>query len=162
MAFDSADQRRIMGCFATGVTVITTTDGESATGFTANSMTSLSLDPPLVLFALKKTAGSHAAFVSSKKFAVNILTVEQEAVSNRFASPGPKEFSDLNTTTAETGSPILSDSLAWVDCKLVDVIPGGDHDIFIGEVLAGDVNGGEPLLYFGGYRQLAAKPQEAS
>ena len=157
MAFDPAEQRRIMGCFATGVTVITTTNGDSPTGFTANSLTSLSLEPPLVLFALKKTAGTHASFVASKKFAVNILTAEQEAISNRFASPGPKDFSDLNVKTAETGSPILADSLAWVDCRLTEVLPGGDHDIFVGEVVAGDVHGGEPLLYYGGYRQLAPK-----
>lgn len=155
MAFDPAEQRRIMGTFATGVTVVTTC-GEPATGLTANSVTSLSLDPPLVLFALAKKAGSHQAFRDSGCFAVSILSDKQQDISNRFATPGPKDFSSLNIKTAQTGSPIIADSLAWVDCKLVEVLPGGDHDIFIGEIVAGELNGGNPLLYYSGkYRGLA-------
>lgn len=160
MAFDGKEQRRIMGCFATGVTVVTT-DSEPPTGLTANSVTSLSLDPPLVLFAVDKKAGSLEAFKETRRFAVSILTAEQQDISNRFATPGPKDFSDLKTQTAETGAPILSDSLAWVDCKVVDILPGGDHDIFIGEVLAGDAKEGDPLLYYAGkYREVAPLPAE--
>lgn len=155
MAFDPAEQRRIMGTFATGVTVVTTS-GEPNTGLTANSVTSLSLDPPLVLVAVDKKAGSHQAFQDSKCFAVNILTDKQHDISNRFATPGPKDFSDLDIKTAETGSPIIADSLGWVDCKLVEVLAGGDHDIFIGKIVAGELNGGDPLLYFAGkYRDVA-------
>lgn len=158
MAFDPALQRRILGSFATGITVVTTS-GNPPTGLTANSVTSLSLDPPLVLFALDKKAGSWKAFQESKCFAVNILTEAQQPVSNRFATPGPKDFSDLAIRTAETGAPILSDCLGWVDCRLVSVLPGGDHDIFVGEIVAGELNGGEPLLYFSGkYRSLAPLP----
>lgn len=155
MAFDGQELRKIMGSFATGVTVVTT-DSEPPTGLTVNSITSLSLDPPLVLFAVDKKAGSLAAFNETRRFAVSILTTEQQDISNRFATPGPKDFSDLAIKTAETGAPILAGALAWADCRVVDVLPGGDHDIFIGEVVAGDVNVGNPLLYFAGkYRDVA-------
>ncbi len=155
MAFDPAEQRKILGSFATGVTVITT-KGESPTGLTANSVTSLSLDPPLVLFAVDKRASSLQAFRDAGCFAVNILTAEQQEISNRFASPGPKDFSDLDTRTAETGAPVLNGSLGWVDCRLQYVLPGGDHDIFVGEIVAGEYHGGDPLLYFAGkYRDIA-------
>jgi flavin reductase (DIM6/NTAB) family NADH-FMN oxidoreductase RutF len=154
MAFDGQELRKIMGSFATGVTVVTT-DTDPPTGLTANSVTSLSLDPPLILFAVDKKAGSLAAFNETRRFAVSILTTEQQDISNRFATPGPKDFSDLSIRTAETGAPILADALAWADCRVVDVLPGGDHDIFIGEVVAGDVNVGDPLLYYAGkYREI--------
>jgi len=157
MAFDSGMQRKIMGRFATGVTVVTS-GGDEPAGLTANSVTSLSLDPPLVLFALAGKSGSQQAFRDSGCFAMSILSAAQQEISNRFASPGPKDFSGLNTCTAETGAPILADSLAWVDCRLREVVTGGDHDIFIGEIVAGDVvqDDGAPLLYFaGGYREIA-------
>lgn len=155
MAFDPAEQRRIMGSFATGVTVVTT-NSEPPTGLTANAVASLSLDPPLVLVAVDKKASSHQAFQETRCFAVNILTARQQSVSNRFATPGPKDFSDLNIKTAETGAPIIADSLGWLDCQLHEVLPGGDHDIFVGKIVAGELNAGEPLLYYSGkYRDLA-------
>ena len=155
MAFDPAEQRKILGSFATGVTVITT-NSEPPTGLTANSVTSLSLDPPLVLFAVDKRASSLQAFKDTGCFAVNILTSEQQEISNRFASPGPKDFSDLDVKTAETGAPVLNGSLGWVDCRLQYILPGGDHDIFVGEIVAGEFHGGDPLLYFAGkYREIA-------
>jgi len=156
MAFDSKKQRKIMGHFATGVTVVTT-DGEAGShGLTANAVASLSLDPPLVLVAVDKGAASLDYLKKNRCFAVNILRLDQEEVSRRFATPGPKDFSDLNTTTALTGSPILADCLAFLDCRVFEVLPGGDHEIFVGEIVAGDYQGGEPLLYFSGsYRRLA-------
>ena len=129
MAFDGKELRKIMGSFATGVTVITT-DSEPPTGLTANSVTSLSLDPPLILFAVEKKAGSLAAFNETRRFAVSILTTAQQDISNRFATPGPKDFSGLSIKTAETGAPILADALAWSD--------------------------GDPLLYYSGkYCEIA-------
>ena len=89
-------------------------------------------------------------------FAINILRLDQEDISRRFATPGPKDFSDLNITTAATAAPILTDCLAFVDCRVVEILPGGDHEIFVGEIVAGEYHGGEPLLYYaGGYRRLA-------
>ena len=145
-----------MGKFATGVTVASTKVGDETWGMTANAVTSLSLDPPLVLLAVVRESQSHAKFKAGGCFALNILTSDQEAISTRFASAGPKDFGDLETTTGTTGAPILVGCLGWVDCKLVDVLSGGDHDIFVGEVLAGDTGEGQPLLFYSGkYAQLS-------
>jgi flavin reductase (DIM6/NTAB) family NADH-FMN oxidoreductase RutF len=156
MAFDSLTQRRIMGHFATGVTVVTAYQNGDIYGMTANAVTSLSLHPPLILVAVDKSAAMHASLTESRCFAVNILTESQEHLSRRFAMRGPKEVNDLTWSKAASGAPILADALAWVDCRLYEVLPGGDHDIFIGEILAGDSRDGRPLLYYGGkYRRLA-------
>lgn len=156
MVFDSKEQRRIMGKFATGVTIASTKVGAETWGMTANAVTSLSLDPPLVLLAVVRESQSHAKFKEAGCFALNILTSQQEDLSTRFASAGPKDFADLETKVAETGAPILAGALGWVDCRLVEILPGGDHDIFLGEVVAGDARDGEPLLFFGGkYARLA-------
>ena len=136
MAFDSATQRKIMGHFATGVTVVTTGGAAGAHGLTANAIASLSLDPPLVLVAVDKKAHSMDFLKANRCFAINILTLEQETISRRFATPGPKDFHDLAVRTGETGAPILADCLAFVDCRVVDILPGGDHDIFIGQILS--------------------------
>jgi flavin reductase (DIM6/NTAB) family NADH-FMN oxidoreductase RutF len=155
MTFDSKKQRRILGHFATGVTVVTTGGVAGLHGMTANAVASLSLDPPLVLVAVDKRALTLEYLAKNRCFAVNILRLEQEAISRRFAAPGPKDFSDLETTSATTDSPILSGSLAYLDCKIVEILPGGDHEIFVGEILAGEHHGGEPLLYYAGsYRRL--------
>ena len=157
MAFDPQVQRRIFGRFATGVTVVTTRRNGELHGMTANAVTSLSLDPPLVLVAVDRRAGMHAALHQGQCFALSILGDGHEHLSRRFATSGPKEFGDLTLTTAVTGAPILTDALAWVDCRITQVLPGGDHDIFIGEILAGDhAEDGRPLLYYAGkYRRLA-------
>lgn len=156
MAFDALAQRRIMGHFATGVTVVTARQQDEIHGMTANAVASLSLHPPLILVAVDKTATMHAALTACRHFAVNILSEAQEPLSRRFALRGPKDVSDLTWSTAASGAPILTDALAWVDCRLTEILPGGDHDIFIGEILAGDCRDGAPLLYFcGKYCRLA-------
>ena len=156
MTFDSKKQRQILGHFATGVTVVTT-DGEAGShGMTANAFASLSLHPPLVMVAVDKRAAMLDFLTKNRCFAVNILRADQEELSRRFATPGPKDFSDLNVTTAATGSPILVDGIAHLDCRVYDILAGGDHEIFVGEILTGEYRGGEPLLYFAGrYRKLA-------
>jgi flavin reductase len=157
MGFDSKLQRKIFGKWATGVTVVTTDGPAGKGGLTANAVASLSLDPPLVLVAVAKTAGSHAEIKQNGCYAINILAQHQEEASKRFATPGPKDFSGFTWKTAATGAPVLEGALAYVDCRLREILPGGDHDIFVGEVLAGDASDdGVPLLYFSGkYRQLA-------
>ena len=109
MTFDPQDQRRIMGKFATGVTVASTRNGDDTWGMTANAVTSLSLDPPLVLLCVKQDGQSHTQFSEAGCFVLNILSAKQQAISDRFAFKGPKDFSDLEFTTAETGAPILAD-----------------------------------------------------
>lgn len=154
--------RKVMGQFATGVTVITTQSADHLFGFTANSYTSVSLDPPLILFCLHKDSQGCPIFLHNQVFAVNILAAEQMEVSNGFASKdlSPQErFGLVNYSTATTGSPIIEGAMGWLDCRLSSSIESGDHVIFIGEVV--DMNYDEskgPLLYFqGGYREIAAE-----
>ncbi len=156
MGFDPVLQRRIMGMFATGVTVVTTSDGTNHNGLTANAVTSLSLDPPLVIVAVDRRAQSHKSISDNRCFAVNILAGDQQPLSDRFAKSGPKDFSDLDFKKDATGSPILGGTLGYADCRVTHILPGGDHDIFVGEIVAGEAGTGLPLLYFQGkYRQIA-------
>jgi flavin reductase (DIM6/NTAB) family NADH-FMN oxidoreductase RutF len=146
-----------MGRFATGVTVATTRVGDELFGMTANAVTSLSLDPPLVLLCVDKGAQFLTALKESGFFALSILAESHVAISRRFAQKGPKEFSDLRPITAVTGAPILPDALGWLDCKVANVVPGGDHEIFIGEIVAGNCRDGRPLLFFAGnYAKLSS------
>lgn len=147
-----------MGRFATGVTVVTARVGETLHGMTASAVASLSLDPPLVLVAVDKKAAMHSALSASGWFALNILSEEQESLSRRFAAPGPKEFSDLSLADSLRGAPVLAGTLGHVECRLAEILPGGDHDIFIGEIVAGSHSEGRPLLYYAGkYAMLAAE-----
>lgn len=156
MTFDAQLQRKIMGCFATGVTVVTCEHDGKLHGMTANAVTSLSLDPPLVLVAVAKTAGFHATLTAARSFAMNMLSEAQQDLSNRFAQKGEKPFDDIPHTCGETGAPIFNEALAHVDCQLEEILAGGDHDIFIGRIVAGKAGEGRPLLYFNGqYRSLA-------
>jgi flavin reductase (DIM6/NTAB) family NADH-FMN oxidoreductase RutF len=160
MPFDTTLQRKIMGHFATGVTVVTTRVGEEFYGMTANAVASLSLNPPMVLVCVDKRAAMHEYLRTSMCYGMNFLAESQEAISTRFAMKGPKSFSDLDWFSAETGSPIFRDSLAYVDCQVVDIAAGGDHDIFIGQIVTGDLlhASDAPLLYFSGkYRKLASE-----
>ena len=108
MTFDSKKQRKIMGQFATGVTIVTTGGEAGQHGLTANAVASLSLEPPLVLVAVEKRAHSLDYLKKNKCFAINILRLDQEDVSRRFAIPGPKDFTGLDITRATTAAPILS------------------------------------------------------
>jgi flavin reductase (DIM6/NTAB) family NADH-FMN oxidoreductase RutF len=147
-----------MSHFASGITVITTRygEGDQIWGMTANSFISLSLDPPLVLVAVDRRNSMVEYIQQGQCFAINILTTEQEAISRQFATRGPKDFSGLTLTVAETGAPILADVLAYLDCRVTQVVPGGDHDIFIGEVVAGAIHEGHPLLFYNNrYTRLA-------
>jgi flavin reductase len=158
VAFDPKEQRRIFGRFATGVTVLSTVADEETWGMTANAVTSLSLEPPLVLVAVVRNSATDTYLKSSRRFALNILGAEQRNLSTRFSGPGPRDFSDLETKTAVTGCPILVEAIAWVDCRVVEIFSGGDHEIFIGEIVAGDAHQGEkkPLLFYSGqYARLA-------
>ena len=102
---------------------------------TANAVMSLSLDPPLVVVSVDKSATMHSALSDGQCYAINILTREQEHLSNRFATPGPKDFSDLKWRDGKTGAPILDGTLGYLDCKLVNILPAGDHDMFVGEII---------------------------
>src|SRR5215469_3625196 len=117
MAFDSKLQRKIMGRFATGVTVVTTAGAGGMGGLTANAVASLSLDPPLVLVAVDKRAGSYSEIKMNGCYAVNILSLDQEEISRRFATPGPKDYSGLAWKRVMTGAPVFDGTLGYVDCR---------------------------------------------
>lgn len=151
---DTPEFRRILGHWASGVAIVTTRTAEGrACGLTANAFTSLSLDPLMVLVCIEKNADTHDCVEQSGTFAVNILRSDCETLARRFAAwEVERKFEGLAHHAEQTGSPVLDDALAWVDCRLVAQHDGGDHTIFVGEVLAGDAKEGTPLLYYrGGY-----------
>jgi flavin reductase (DIM6/NTAB) family NADH-FMN oxidoreductase RutF len=156
-SFDSRAFRDALGWFATGVTIITARGkaGEPL-GFTASSFSSVSLDPPLVLFSLNRRANSIDGFAESGHFAVNVLARHQQALSTRFASALGDRWDGVEWEDGVTGCPILKDALAVFDCATHAIHDGGDHAIFVGRVLALRVERhGEPLLYCrGAYRAL--------
>jgi len=148
-----ADLRNTLGAFVTGVTVATTVDAAGRPrGLTANSFTSVSLNPALILVCISESAASYAAFAACKRFAVNILSERQRHVSALFASQSPDKFRRVRWTMSRGGAPLLDDSLAWLDCRLHTLIPCGDHAIVVGEVTGYSADAGRPLGYFrGGY-----------
>jgi len=155
--FDQAGYRKTLGSFLTGVTVVTTTDetGEP-TGFTANSFTSVSLDPPLILVCLAKTSFLCTAFSQSKSFVVNILSDQQTEISTLFSSPVRDRFSQANWRKERTGSPVIDGVIAWLDCETQNIIDAGDHVVLMGEVVAFDYSSASPLGFLrGNYVQLA-------
>jgi flavin reductase (DIM6/NTAB) family NADH-FMN oxidoreductase RutF len=156
MPFDRNELRRVMGHFATGVTIVTTHDGEGRCyGLTANAVSSVSLDPPLILICVDKRAESHPAFALSQSFVVNILSDEQEELSRRFAVSGGEKFVGLACRSGGTGAPIIEGALAHVECRVIASHDAGDHTIHIGEVESADAGTGRPLLFFRGrYHRL--------
>jgi flavin reductase (DIM6/NTAB) family NADH-FMN oxidoreductase RutF len=157
---DVTDQRALrntLGAFATGVTVVTMRDEDGQPwGFTANSFTSVSLDPPLVLFCLAKNAGSLAAFRNASHFAVNILADQQRDVSMLFASGDRDKFDHVAYRDANSGCPLLKDTAAWLDCVMYQSVDGGDHIIFIGRITDFAAQNVAPLGYCrGAYVPLA-------
>ena len=150
------DFRRVLSQFATGVTILTTTDGDGRpTGLTASAFCSVSLDPPLVLVCVDHKSQSYPALRDSQRFAVNVLTTEQEAASRRFASTRLDKFDAVAFTLGELGVPLIDGALAQLECVTVSAYVEGDHTIFVGRVERARVGAGEPLLYFRGrYERL--------
>jgi len=152
MNFDSRTFRKAMGCFPTGVTVVTTLGGDGApVGVTVSSFSSLSLDPPLVLFCLDNRAGSFEAFKNSKHFAIHVLRQEQRELSITFASKLDDKWKNVTFETNDEGVPLLGNCMAVFECKTHSLVPGGDHHIVIGEVQRLNFSEvGEALVYFRG------------
>lgn len=154
MALDRIELRRVMGHFATGVTVVTAAaeTGEPY-GLTANAVASVSLEPPLVLACVEAGSDTHPHIRAARAFAISVLAADQESVARRFAEwAAADKFRAVAYRREVTGAPVLEDALAWVDCRLWAEYPGGDHTIFVGEVVAGDAREGAPLIFYrGGY-----------
>lgn len=137
--------------FATGVAIVTTTDGQgNLCGLTLNSVTSVSLDPPLLLVCLANDSSTLAALNRSNSFCVHYLSAEQQALSNRFAKKLDDKFSDVSHSIGETGCPIIEGVVAFCECEVEGRFPGGDHTIVVGAVKRTSVLGGEPLVFHRG------------
>jgi flavin reductase (DIM6/NTAB) family NADH-FMN oxidoreductase RutF len=158
-AFSGQEFRQAAGSFVTGVTVVTSRDGEHGYGMTANSFSSVSLDPPLVLICIGLTSEGGEVISRNGVFAVNVLSAEQEPLSRFFASKdrprGLDAFRGVDHHEAVTGSPLLDGAVVHMDCRLAATHEAGDHLIFIGEVLAIGVEPeAKPLIFHGGGYQL--------
>ena len=156
---DTAEFRRVVGHFATGVTVVTTRRGDGFSGLTASAFCSVSLDPTLVLVCVDRQADSHDCIAECGAFAVNVLAEDHggETLARRFADTElTNKFVGVAFHAERTGCPVLDEALAWMDCRLAQRFDGGDHTVYMGEVLAADAVEGTPLLYYrGGYGRFA-------
>jgi flavin reductase (DIM6/NTAB) family NADH-FMN oxidoreductase RutF len=133
--FDARDLRNALGTFATGVAIITTRDESGRLyGLTGNSFSSVSLDPPLVLWSLSVDAPSLPAFRAATHFGVNVLGTPQRELAIRFARAHPNKFENVAHTLGEYGVPLIDDAVAHFECRIVDRYYGGDHEIFLGRV----------------------------
>ena len=154
---ESPQFRQLLGRFATGVTVLTTRSPKGQPiGMTASSVASVSLDPPLVLVSVEKVHDMHAALESGTHFVLNILSSEQEALSRAFAASEPDRFRGVSYRENQRGIAILDGVVAHIECEKQAAVQGGDHTVFIGLVVGGDVSDRRPLLYYrGGYAGLS-------
>ncbi len=135
MTFDAREFRNALGCFATGIAVVTSMkEGGVPLGITVNSFSSVSLEPPLILFSLGHTGNHCQEFKESGKFAVNILSATQKDLCDRFASPQPDRFTGIDYDPGENGSPVFGNSLAVIECETWKAVEAGDHLIFICQV----------------------------
>jgi flavin reductase (DIM6/NTAB) family NADH-FMN oxidoreductase RutF len=151
MTVDPRSFRAALGQFASGIAVVTTRDREGRPlGLTVSSFCSVSLDPPLVLVCVDGRSETHAAFAESGLFGISVLAEGQEAVSERFARPGPAKFADVEMITGERGTALVPGALAHIECGLAAAHAAGDHTIYVGAVLALGVRPGRPLVYHGG------------
>ncbi|RST61159.1 flavin reductase [Siminovitchia terrae] len=148
---DSREFRNTLGHFATGVTVITTTNGMENIGLTANAFSSVSLEPPLILVCIDKKASSIEALKKDRPFVVNILQQEQEAECWGFAKRGQDKFAGVSYTISEDGVPMLQGNLATIECHVDEIFEGGDHYIITGKVKKANYDKEKnPLLFFRG------------
>lgn len=148
---DKAAFRNALGTFATGVTIVTARDAEGRpVGLTANSFNSVSLDPPMVLWSLALDSASLPAFRDAPSWAVHILAAGQQEMSNRFATRGADKFEGLDVANGPEGAPLIPGCAARFGCRASFEYEGGDHAIFLGEVVDFDRSEADPLIYHGG------------
>jgi flavin-dependent trigonelline monooxygenase, reductase component len=151
MPFDQKLYRSALGSFATGVTIVTATDQHgTGHGLTVNSFTSVSLDPPLVLWCLGNKSDSYELFAKTEAYAINVLAAGQGDMAMRFAGKGDQSFADGEAGSLVTGAPVVEDAIAVFDCKVVDRIEAGDHLILIGETQEFTTRPEAGLAYFRG------------
>ena len=150
--------REVIGHFASGVTVVTARDGDRAHGTTASAVCSLSLEPPMLLVCMNRASATGAAIDRGGRFAVNILSAEQQAISRKFASSRLDKFDGVAHSISDLKLPLIEGAIAHLECTTVSVHVEGDHTIFVGRVERARVDAGEPLLYFRGQYDRLTKP----
>ena len=156
MPIDDATFKLAMSHFASGVTVVTTEHEGKPYGLTVASFASLSLHPPLVLVCIENSVKSHDAIDGAGKFGVSILGQKQGDVSGRFASKIDDKFEGVSVVRGELGVPLIDGAICTLECRVRDRLPGGDHTIFVGEVVEVRTSEGMPLVYYrSAYRELA-------
>jgi flavin reductase (DIM6/NTAB) family NADH-FMN oxidoreductase RutF len=157
----AAEFKRAVGQFASGVTVVTTRDGDQPLGLTVSSFCSVSLEPPLVLVSIDRRAEALAGFRASGLFGVSVLAEGQEDVSRRFARAGPAKFEGLVTEMGHLGVVLIPGALAQLECRVTAAHEAGDHVLFVGRVERLGVRPGRPLLYHASaYHRLPGGPQD--
>lgn len=150
-ALNANQLKKAMGCFATGVTVVTTHFEGQDYGMTCNSFNTVSLDPAMVLWSIRKASSSHNAFAKAKGYTVNILAAEQADAAMRFTKGAHADrFAEVEVRRLESGRLILPEASAWFDCDINQIVSAGDHDILIGRVRAFASGEKMPLTYIGG------------
>lgn len=155
---DGRELRRALGCFATGVTVVTAAAADGGyVGVTVNSFNSLSLDPPLVLWSLGVASTLKRDFEAASHYAVNVLSAGQIALSRHFASRAPHKFARMEVRKGAGGTPLLPGCAAWFECRIVSRERWGDHLLMIGEVERFDTTTEKPLLFLHGHYAVAGK-----
>jgi 4-hydroxyphenylacetate 3-hydroxylase, reductase component len=157
MPIDPARFRKALGCFATGVTVVTAGKGPQAAGITVSSFASVSLEPPLVLWCLNRTSQRYATFTTAENFTISVLGAAQQALAGRLAEPGQASLAGLELIATESGVPAICGALAVLECARETVHELGDHAVVVGRVLRFSWNETDkPLVYFRGrYAKLA-------
>ena len=156
MAITDAAFKQAMSHFASGVTVVTTEHEGRPYGMTVASFASLSLNPPLVLVCIEKNVKSHDAIAAARAFGVSILEESQADISGRFASKSEDKFNGVAVRRGSAGVPLIEGALCQIECRVTQQVPGGDHSIFIGEVVDAQTGEGKPLVYYrSGYRQIS-------
>ncbi|CAN5588618.1 flavin reductase family protein [soil metagenome] len=157
MAITKEEFRAALGKFASGVTVVTTKDKTGKLfGITVSAFCSVSLEPPLILVCIEKDTGSHHAFKQSGAFVVNILSEDQQEISDHFASHLENKFTEIAYHPGIKDLPVLDNALANLECRLHNSYEGGDHTIFIGEIERATINKENPLVYWqGDYKNLS-------
>jgi 3-hydroxy-9,10-secoandrosta-1,3,5(10)-triene-9,17-dione monooxygenase reductase component len=143
--------REVLGHFATGVAIITASDGDEIVGMSVNSFTSVSLSPPLIAFCAASTSTTYPRIRQAPRFCVNILAEEQEEVARRFAARGVDRIANLSWRRLPSGAVVLADGLAWLECEPEDEHAAGDHYIVVGRVTSCDVHArNRPLVFYRG------------
>lgn len=140
----------MIGHFPSGVTVITALDQGVPHGTTASAVSSLSLEPPMVLICMNRDSRTGQALARSGRFAINILSEGQHSLAEHFAAKGEDKFASVPTTTGPCGQPLLEEAVAHLECRTTRQVPGGTHVVFLAEVESATAHGGAPLAYFRG------------